>query len=192
MIGFPHLLCPFLVHLKIEAMILTAPQIAPTIQTLSPNLLPIFHTLRFGPTPTRPRRALRIACSKETETPSEELLAAEFGLQIKRLNSEIAQREDAFRKSKELLFAEMSEFVGLKSEDLTNKWRRMDDDEKWVLVRGFVAEWSAHFHPLSARSVKELVEEYVAGIHEFSDSASGNFFSDFTKLFGFHSDDSQG
>ncbi|KAL1534435.1 hypothetical protein AAHA92_30611 [Salvia divinorum] len=166
-------------------------QIAPTptirFQTLSPNPLPALHTSRFGP--TRPRRALRISCTKETETPSEQLLAAEFSLEIKRLNSEIAQREDAFRKSKELLFAEISDFAGLNSEDFSSKWRRMDDDEKLVLVRGFVAEWSAHFHPLSARSVKELVEEYVAGMSEFSDSASGNLFSGFRKLFGFHSDD---
>lgn len=164
------------------------PQQIPTIQnqTLPPNLLPLFHTIRFGPARTHnPRRALRISCSKDL---SDELLAAELGVEIKRLNSEIAQREDAFKKSKELLFAEVSDFVGLKSEDLRKKWRRMDEDEKWVVVKGFVAEWSAHFHPLSARSVKELVEEYVSGSDEFSDSASANFFSDFTKFFGFQSE----
>ncbi|XP_047978743.1 uncharacterized protein LOC125220630 [Salvia hispanica] len=160
---------------------------APTIQfqTLSPNLPPALHTIRLGP--ARRRRALRISCTKETETPSEQLLAAEFSLEIKRLNSEIAQREDAFRKSKELLFAEISDFAGLKPEDFSGKWRRMDDDEKLVLVRGFVAEWSAHFHPLSARSVKELVEEYVAGMTDLSDS--GNLLSGLGKLFGFGSDD---
>ena len=97
------------------------------------------------------------------------------------------QREDAFRKSKELLFAEIFDFTRLKSEDFSSKWRRMDDDEKLVLVRGFVAEWSAHFHPLSARSVKELVEEYVAGMTDLSDS--GNLLSGLGKLFGFGSDD---
>lgn len=163
------------------------PQQIPTIQfqILSPNLLPPFHfhTIRFGPARTQnPRRSLRVWCSKESENLSDEFLAAELGVEIKRLSSEIAQREEALKKSKELLFAEVSDFVGLNSEDLTNKWRRMDEDEKWVLVKGFVAEWSAHFHPLSARSVKELVEEYVA------DSASSNFFSDFTKFFGFQSE----
>lgn len=78
----------------------------------------------------------------------------------------------------------MSDFVGLKSEDLKKKWRRMNDAEKWVLVQGFVAEWSAHFHPLSARSVKELVEEHVGGSHESSDSVSLNLLPDFRKLFG--------
>jgi hypothetical protein len=29
------------------------------------------------------------------------------------------------------------------------------------LVKGFVSEWSMNFHPLSARSVKEMVEEYL-------------------------------
>lgn len=163
------------------------PRQIPTIQTLPPNLLPVSHTIRFGPARTHfhSRRTLRISCRKDL---SDELLAAELGVEIKRLSSEIAQREDAFKKSKELLFAEVSDFVGVKSEDLRKKWRRMDEDEKWVVVKGFVTEWSAHFHPLSARSVKELVEEYVSGSDEFSGSASANFFSDFTKFFGFQSE----
>ncbi|KAH6833128.1 hypothetical protein C2S53_002992 [Perilla frutescens var. hirtella] len=172
---------------------ISTPQIAP-IQTLPPNFLPIksqSHSLRF--TAGIPRRNLRISCtSKDTNNAqSDELLAAELGLEIKKLNSEIARREDAFNKSRELLFAEVSDFVGFKSEDFKSKWRRMNDDEKWVLVRGFVAEWSAHFHPLSARSVKELVEEYVGPTDHFSQSVSANLLSDFTKFFGFHRDHTQ-
>lgn len=81
----------------------------------------------------------------------------------------------------------MSDFAGLKSEDLKKKWCRMNDAEKWVLVKGFVAEWSKHFHPLSARSIKELVEEHVSVSHDdFSESVSANLLPDFRKLFGFH------
>ncbi|KAL8554848.1 hypothetical protein ACS0TY_002867 [Phlomoides rotata] len=158
------------------------------IHTLPPNLLPKFQFHPF-PAPLKianPPRTLAISCSKEKENFSDEILAVELSLQMKKLKSDAVQREEALKKSRELLFTEVSNFTGLKSEDLKKKWRRMNEEERLVLVRGFVAEWSAHFHPLSARSVKEMVEQYVQGqSHEFSDSLSGKFFSDFTKLLGF-------
>ena len=64
-------------------------------------------------------------------------------------------------KSRELLFGELCEYLGLKEDEAKLRWSKMDEDEKWVLVKGFVAEWGAHFHPLSARSTKEMVEEYL-------------------------------
>ena len=50
--------------------------------------------------------------------------------------------------------------MGSKVEEAGKKWRKLSEDEKWAVVNGFVSEWSDNFHPLSARSVKELVDEY--------------------------------
>lgn len=165
------------------------------IQTLSPNLLPQPTKFQFHQLPapikiakhnSSPPRTLAISCSKEKENLTDEILAVELGLQIKKLKSDAVQREEALKKSRELLFTEMCDFMGLESEDLKKKWRRMNEDERLVVVRGFVAEWSAHYHPLSAKSVKEMVEEYVqAQSIQSSDSLSGKFFSDFTKFLGF-------
>lgn len=173
-------------------------KMGPRIQTLSPNLLPQptkFQTHPFPSslTPTHiaksssnKQRTLKISCSnKDKESLADEMLEVELGLEIKKLNSDIVQREEALKKSRELLFTEMCNFMGLKSEDLKKKWRKMNEEERWVLVKGFVAEWSAHFHPLSARSVKEMVEEYVSQSNVFSDSVSGKLFPDLRKLLGF-------
>lgn len=64
-------------------------------------------------------------------------------------------------KSREILFGEVCEYLGLKADEAKHKWRNMNEDEKWALVKGFVSEWAANFHPLSARSAKEMVEEYL-------------------------------
>ncbi|KAL0384375.1 UNVERIFIED_CONTAM: hypothetical protein Sradi_2831800 [Sesamum radiatum] len=167
------------------------------IQTLLPNLLP--QPTKFQPHPfpsnpapthlveptTNPLRSLRISCSKEKEGLTDELLAVELGIEIKKLNSHTVQRDEALKKSRELLFTELCKFMGLKSDDLRKKWKRMTEEERWVLAKGFVTEWSAHFHPLSARSVKELVEEHLGKSNEFSDSIPSNLFPDLRKLLGF-------
>ncbi|KAK2990932.1 hypothetical protein RJ640_000211 [Escallonia rubra] len=43
------------------------------------------------------------------------------------------------------------------------KWKKLDEDSKWVLAKEFVSEWGANFHPLSAKSVKEMVDEHLIG-----------------------------
>ncbi|XP_073271554.1 uncharacterized protein [Primulina huaijiensis] len=169
--------------------------------TNSPNLLPQFtksqrHPFLSNPTPAKslrfnhnPCRAIKISCIKKKEPTTDETLAAELSPHINNLNTSTLQREEALKKSRELLFIEVSNFTRLQPEDLRKKWRRMGEEEIWVLANGFVSEWSAHFHPLSARSVKEMVEEYLAEEGEFSDSGSGyaspNLFPDFGKLLGF-------
>ncbi|KAL0422467.1 UNVERIFIED_CONTAM: hypothetical protein Slati_3269600 [Sesamum latifolium] len=162
------------------------------IQTLLPNLLP--QPTKFQPHPfpshlvepsSNAPRTLRISCSKEKEGLTDELLAVELGIEIKKLNSHTVQRDEALKKSRELLFTELCKFMGLKSDELRKKWKRMTEEERWVLAKGFVTEWSAHFHPLSARSVKELVEEHLGKSNEFSDSVPSNLFPDLRKLLGF-------
>lgn len=171
------------------------------LYTSSPNLLPQFtksqtHSFLSNPVPIQakslhlnlnlnPRRTLKISCIKEKEPTTDETMAAELNLQIKNLNTSMLQREEALKRSREILFGEVSNFTGLQPEDLRKKWRRMGEEERWVLVNGFVSEWSAYFHPLSARSVKEMVEQHLGEEDEISDSVSGNMFPDFGKLLGF-------
>ncbi|GFY89466.1 K+ efflux antiporter 3 [Actinidia rufa] len=38
---------------------------------------------------------------------------------------------------------------------LAQRLGKMDEEEKWVLVRGFVSEWGVDFHPLSARRAQK-------------------------------------
>ena len=49
----------------------------------------------------------------------------------------------------------------MEKEEVKRKWSRLDQEEKWVLIRGFVDDWGVNFHPLSARSVREMIEEYL-------------------------------
>ena len=53
------------------------------------------------------------------------------------------------------------EALRLNKDHAQHKWSNMDDDQKCVLVKGFLKEWGSHFHPLSARSTKEMLEEYL-------------------------------
>ncbi|KAL3515442.1 hypothetical protein ACH5RR_022344 [Cinchona calisaya] len=113
-------------------------------------------------------------------------LAFKLAKEVEKLQSQILQREEALSKSRKLLFQELSSYVGLEVEQVKKKWRKMDEDEKWVLVKGFVSEWSDNFHPLSARSVKELVDEYLVEEEQvLGDSGGIMLFPSLRKLIGF-------
>ncbi|XP_022869557.1 uncharacterized protein LOC111388958 [Olea europaea var. sylvestris] len=127
---------------------------------------------------SNPHKDHRISCTNE-EIGNDEMLAVELDLEMSKLNTHLIQREEALKKSRELLFTELCNFMGLKSEDLKMKWEKMNEEEKSVLVKGFVAEWSAHFHPLSAKSVKEMVDEHLVEENPSSMAASNKFFPNF-------------
>ncbi|EYU18375.1 hypothetical protein ABFS82_02G050600 [Erythranthe guttata] len=166
---------------------------AATMQTLPPNFqkqhsFPISTTLAAKPICSRRtlkiKIKIKIKCSKEKEENlTDETLAAEIGVEIEKLKSRAVQREEALKKSRELLFAEMCGFAGLKSDELKKKWRRMSDEERCDLAKGFVGGWSAQFHPLSAKSVKEMVELHL--LDSDSNSSANNLFPDFAKFLGF-------
>ncbi|KAG4977995.1 hypothetical protein JHK82_037273 [Glycine max] len=88
-------------------------------------------------------------------------LASELAARAARMNAHSVMAEEAMRKSRKLLFGELCEYMGLDEDQAQHKWTYMDDDEKLVLVKAFLAEWGSHFHPLSARSTKEMLEEYL-------------------------------
>ncbi|KAL6964187.1 hypothetical protein U1Q18_035245 [Sarracenia purpurea var. burkii] len=102
----------------------------------------------------------QISCTKSTnggDLTSDLALA----LEVEKINAHLVQRQDAMKKSKQLLFAELCKFLGVKREELEKKWKKMEEEDRWVLVKGFVLEWGVDFHPLSERSVKEMVEEHL-------------------------------
>ncbi|CAI9769186.1 unnamed protein product [Fraxinus pennsylvanica] len=133
---------------------------------------------------SKQQKCLKISCTNE-EISTDEMLAVELDLEISKLNTHKLQTEEALKKSRELLFTELCNFMGLKPEDLKKQWERMNEEEKWVLAKGFVTEWSAHFHPLSAKSVKEMVDEHLVEEKPPSVAASNKFFPNFGKLIGF-------
>ncbi|KAF5937005.1 hypothetical protein HYC85_024511 [Camellia sinensis] len=98
----------------------------------------------------------QISCTKSV---NDSELVSDLAAEVEKMDSHQLQREEAMKKSRQLLFTELCEYLGLKPEELKKKWKKMDDDEedggggeedKWVLVKGFVSEWGVNFHPLSA------------------------------------------
>ncbi|CAN6543501.1 unnamed protein product [Malus baccata var. baccata] len=121
---------------------------------------------------------------------------AELASDLSKMNSLLAQREEAMDKSRQLLFVELCQFVGSNSEEVKKKWGKLEEEEKMVLVKGFVSEWGVNFHPLSAKSVKQLVEEHVqeqnpkpANSKSSSSSAVSVLFPGFKRMMGFSDDD---
>ncbi|KAG5526179.1 hypothetical protein RHGRI_032454 [Rhododendron griersonianum] len=133
-----------------------------TIHLLYPQIPPYPFNFQTHPLTHLRSRAKppKISCTKTSKSSdfSSELLAKE----VEKMNTQLAQREEAMKKSRNLLFSELSKYLGLRPEELKMRLREMEEEDKWVLVRGFVSEWGVDFHPLSARSVKEMVEEHLA------------------------------
>ncbi|XAR52991.1 hypothetical protein NMG60_11021350 [Bertholletia excelsa] len=121
----------------------------------------------------------QILCSKGTRASE---LASELASEVEKM----AQREEALKKSLELLFTELCKHQGLRTEELRRKWKKMGEEERWVLIKGFVLDWglNLNFHPLSARSVKEMVEEYLGG-DDSRDRSSSVLFPGLKKIIWF-------
>ncbi|MED6168894.1 hypothetical protein PIB30_015953 [Stylosanthes scabra] len=101
----------------------------------------------------------RISCSNKGI--SDATLASELAIKVNTVKTRAKLIEEAMTKSRYLLFRHLCEYMGLNEDKVKLQWTKMDDSQKLVLVKGFVAEWGALFHPLSARSTKDMVEEYL-------------------------------
>ncbi|CAN1163776.1 hypothetical protein LINPERPRIM_LOCUS32794 [Linum perenne] len=77
------------------------------------------------------------------------------------MNTHVTQRTNAMNKSRQILFCKLCKFLDLEEDKMQIRWEEMDQEEKSVLVKGFVDEWGANFHPLSAMSVEELIQEHI-------------------------------
>jgi hypothetical protein len=125
-----------------------------------------------------------ISCTKKI---SDAEISSDLASEVAKMNSHLVQREEAMKKSKELLFTELCQYLALKEDEVKKKWRKMDEEDKLVLVKGFVTEWSVNFHPLSARSVKEMVEEYLQEDNPSPSATSSPsmFFPGLKRIMGF-------
>ncbi|XVF00688.1 hypothetical protein REPUB_Repub04eG0022800 [Reevesia pubescens] len=130
---------------------------------------------------SRPKKTHNISCTKKNL--SDTALALDLAITIEKINTRLEQKEKAMKKSKELLFTELCQYLSLKEEDVNKKWRKMNEEEKWVLVKEFVNEWGVTFHPLSVRSVKEMVDEYLQ-----DDKSSSVMFPGLKRMLGFSED----
>ena len=155
------------------------------------QLSSMFHTRSFTSVTLLSNRAKthmsHIQCSNNSINDGG--LASELAKEAAKMNGVLVQREEAMEKSRELLFIELCEYLNLRAEEVKKRWVKMDEEEKRGLVKGFVSEWGVNFHPLSARSVKELVEDYL---HEDEDpspkspsSSSSALFPTLKKIMGF-------
>lgn len=88
------------------------------------------------------------------------------------------------KKSRELLFTDFCQYLAMQAEEVNEKWRKMDEGKKCVLINGFISEWGVNFHPLSAKYVKEMVEEHLSAVNQSAQS-SPSLFSDLKKIMGF-------
>ncbi|XP_004485636.1 uncharacterized protein [Cicer arietinum] len=102
----------------------------------------------------------RISCTGGDNEISDTALTTEFAEVASIVKARQLQAEEAMRKSRNILFKELCGYLRLNEDETKLKWNKMEEDERWVLVKGFVEEWDEFFHPLSARATKKMVEEY--------------------------------
>lgn len=88
-------------------------------------------------------------------------------------------------KSRETLFVDLCQYLGLRAEEAKKRWKEMGEEERLECLRMFVADWGLSFHPLSLKSVKEMVDEHLA--EETPPPISSSFFSfpDFRRMMNF-------
>ncbi|KFK28139.1 hypothetical protein AALP_AA8G477500 [Arabis alpina] len=103
------------------------------------------------------RRTRKPKKKKRTMTDSD--LAKDLAREIGKANTVSEQRREAMKKSGEILWVEFCKHMELEEDEMRNTWRKIDEDEKLVMVSEFVHVWGFDFQPLSVKSVIEMVEE---------------------------------
>ncbi|KAM5548487.1 hypothetical protein ABKV19_000080 [Rosa sericea] len=142
----------------------------------APRQPPKFHT---NPFPSTRPKSQTIHCKKKS------ISDAELASDLSKMTTLFAQRDEAMNKSRALLFTELCQFLDSKPEEVKKKWRKLDEDEKRVLVKGFVSEWGVNFHPLSAKSIQDLVEEHL---QQQNPPAKSPLFPGLKRMMGFSED----
>lgn len=144
------------------------------------------HNFRFqsSPSPALCRNRLPCQISYCSKKLSDADLASDLATEVAKINTNLIQREEAMKKSREFLFTELCGFLGLKSEETKRSWKKMDEEAKLTLIKEFVSEWGFNFQPLSSRSVKEMVEEYVNGENLSAISSASSLISSLRRTMG--------
>ncbi|KAI4375918.1 hypothetical protein MLD38_013732 [Melastoma candidum] len=103
-------------------------------------------------------------------------LATELASEVERIRARGKRKDEALRKIRGILFSEICDHFGTTEEEMRRRWRKMEEEEKAGFAREFVREWSVGFHPLSAKSVREMVDEHLGeGGVAAERSSSGSF-----------------
>ncbi|XP_059654631.1 uncharacterized protein LOC132301390 [Cornus florida] len=123
---------------------------------------------------------IQISCANSV---SDAELASDLATEIEKMSTHLVQREEAMKKSRQILFTELCQYMGSNSEEVKTTWKKMSEEDKWVLAKGFVSDWGVNFHPLSARSVKDMVEEHL--VEDNPSLSSSLFFPNLKKMMGF-------
>ncbi|KAG5238643.1 protein RMD5 [Salix suchowensis] len=126
----------------------------------------------------------QVPCTNKNSTADADL-ASGLATEVAKINTHLLQREEAMNKSRELLFTELCNYLALDKEEVKRKWSKIDEEERRALIKGFVNEWGASFHPLSARSVKEMIEEYLHEEKPSPDSPRSTRFPGLKSIMGF-------
>ncbi|KAM7470567.1 hypothetical protein LguiA_008750 [Lonicera macranthoides] len=131
---------------------------------LLPSILPS-QPLKFHPYPSLPTplftstpKTLISLCAKKTKDSD---LASDLAKKLQKIKTQFVRREEAMKKSRELLVNDLCQHLGFKTEELKKKWGNLSEDDKCGLIKGFVEEWGVNFHPLSAKSVKEMIDKQL-------------------------------
>ncbi|KAI3671804.1 hypothetical protein L2E82_53250 [Cichorium intybus] len=134
------------------------------------HLLPPTHPQRFTNLQTHlslhynkiPRKLRILFSTSDSNNIKDIKLAMNLSTEIERMKTQIIQTQEAMKMGRKLLYTtELCLYLGLGKDELRRKWERMEEDEKWVLAEEFVSHWSSNFHPLSAKSVKQLVDQHL-------------------------------
>ncbi|OWM63693.1 uncharacterized protein LOC116196385 [Punica granatum] len=167
-----------------------------SLHRISLNTLPFPRKVQHHPSSSPPYQLhftfqprTPISCTSKKLTDA--ALSSELAAELAKLNIQKAQKQEAMKKSREVLFSEICKSVSFKEEEMRKKWRRMEEEERWGLVKEFVGHWGARFQPLSARSVKEMIEEYLNEVEDKEGSRSNggsSFFPGLKRLMGFPED----
>ncbi|KAL5705538.1 hypothetical protein ACHQM5_023831 [Ranunculus cassubicifolius] len=158
--------------------------------SLNPKFLPKFTKSQFHSTPSSIypiiKTNFKICCiNKKEKDTSDAELAASLAVEMTKINTRLVQKQEAMKKSKELLLKEFCKYLGLDTGEVKQKWRNMDETEKMVWAKGFVAHWGEAFHPLSSKSVREMVDEILVEEQGSGSSSSGINFDNLKKMIGF-------
>lgn len=161
-------------------------------------IVPKTQTLRFTKFHNNPSlysyktlKSHKISCSNSNPNINNMELEMGLAIEIEKMKTQMLQTQEAMKKSRNLLYAELCLYLGLGKEDLKRKWEKMEENDKLVLVQEFVSDWGINFHPLSVKSVKELVDQNLFHDNDNDDNLSQDslsssvLFSGLKKLMGF-------
>ena len=116
-------------------------------------------------------------------------LASNLAKEVEKMNILLEQREEAMEKSRDLLFRELCLFLSMEAHEFRSNWNAMEDHDKSTLIKGFVSDWGVNFHPLSARSVKELIQQHLqeqdTAVSTDDSSSLSSLFPNLKKIMGF-------